>query len=208
MNEQFKEQQDTIQLFENSTEENLEDTSIYEEKVKEDTQKIINTFKASEFQHSLFCCDKLQSDEEIDVKNHIIYDLQKIKKKLQDYKNEELHLINVKYDTEELKTIQKEKKRILSKQVSKLTSIVEALITKYKNDINYLKMLLHTKKYYSIELDDDEIKFARTITVKKEVIDEIHTYFNDINYLEKLENNIVPICLKKLIEGGFRNGKQ
>lgn len=134
--------------------------------------------------------------------------MQKIKKKLQDYKNEELHLINVKYDTEELKTIQKEKKRILSKQVSKLTLIVEALITKYENDINYLKILLYTKKYYAIELDDNEIKFARTINVKNEVIDEIHKYFNDTNYLEKLENNIVPICLRNLIRGGFKNGKQ
>lgn len=63
MNEQFEEQNDIIQLFENNTEESLEDTSIYEEKVKEDTQKIINSFKASEFQHSLFCCDALQADD-------------------------------------------------------------------------------------------------------------------------------------------------
>lgn len=208
MNEQFEEQNDIIQLFENNTEESLEDTSIYEEKVKEDTQKIINSFKASEFQHNLFCCDKLQADEEIDVKNHIICDLQKIKKKLQDYKMKEVHFLDKEYTTEDLQNIKKEKKRLLSKQLSKSISIVEALITKYKNDINYLKMLLYTKNYYSIDLDDDEIKFARTISVKKEVIDEIHKYFNDTNYLEKLENNIIPICLKKLIQGGLKNGKQ
>ena len=144
----------------------------------------------------MFNTDKLQIGKEIDTKNQATKDLQKIKKKLFQYK--EYELLAIKNDEETLNKA--ELKKALNNTLKAEISKIETLIHKYQNDIKRLEAMLCFIKYYSTSLSDEELEKINAINIKQEIEKEYFEMLVDDEYFNKKENYIIPISLKKIME--------
>lgn len=196
MNEQDEfEQNNIVQVYENLTEDE-KNVDTYKQLLLKKTSKIEESFKISSYLHNLFNTDKFQIGKEIDAKNQATKDLQKIKKKLLQYKQNELSAI--KNDEDTLNKV--ELKKVLNNTIKVEISKIETLIQKYQNDIKRLEAMLCFIRYSSSSLTDEELEKINALNIKQEIEKEYFKMLDDDEYFNKKENYIIPISHKKIIE--------
>lgn len=189
------EQNNIVQVYEKLTEDE-KNVDTYKQLLLKNTSKIKETFKISSYLHNLFNTDKFQIGKEIDAKNQAIKDLQKIKKKLFQYKENELVAIKNDEDTLNKVELKKALSNVLKAEISKITTLMQ----KYQNDIKRLEAMLCFIRYSSPSLTDEELEKINALNVKQEIEKEYFKMLDDDEYFNKKENYIIPISYKKIME--------
>lgn len=189
------EQNNIVQVYEKLTEDE-KNVDTYKQLLLKNTSKIKETFKISSYLHNLFNTDKFQIGKEIDAKNQAIKDLQKIKKKLFQYKENELSAIKNDEETLNKAELKKALNNTLKSEISKVTTLIQ----KYQNDIKRLEAMLCFIRYSSPSFSDEELEKINAINIKQEIEKEYFKMLDDDEYFNKKENYIIPISYQKIME--------
>lgn len=189
------EQKNIVQVYENLTEDE-KNVDTYKQLLLKNTSKIEETFKISSYLHNLFNTDKLHIGKEIDAKNQATKDLQKIKKKLLQYKENELSAIKNDEETLNKSELKKALNNTLKVEISK----IETLMQKYQNDIKRLEAMLCFIRYSSPAFTDEELEKINALNIKQEIEKEYFKMLDDNEYFNKKENYIIPVSFQKIME--------
>lgn len=189
------EQKNIVQVYKSLTEDE-KNVDTYKQLLMKNTSKIEETFKISSYLHNLFNTDKLQIGKEIDAKIQAIKDLQKIKKKLFQYKENELSAIKNDEETLNKAELKKALNNTLKSEISKVTTLIQ----KYQNDIKRLEAMLCFIRYSSPSFSDEELEKINAINIKQEIEKEYFKMLDDDEYFNKKENYIIPISYQKIME--------